>query len=137
VIIRVSVEMGEQYPMTAPHRAGQGDVGPAVSPDGRALAFIRASGSENADIYLIPLSRLALLAGPPKQLTFDATLVDPPAWTANGRELLFASDRGGRRGLWRVTASGTGKPVRFSGAGENAYGAAISPRPAAGLWAEK
>ncbi|HEY7305460.1 MAG TPA: winged helix-turn-helix domain-containing protein [Bryobacteraceae bacterium] len=127
-IIRVSVETGDQYPMTAPHRAGQGDVGPAVSPDGRALAFIRANGSENADIYLIPLSRSALPAGPPRQLTFDTTLVDPPAWTVNGRELLFASDRGGRRGLWRVTTSGAGKPVRFSGAGENAYGVAISPR---------
>ncbi len=128
VIIRVSVETGEQYAITAPHRAGQGDLGPAVSPDGRALAFIRSNGSENADIYLIPLSELALPAGPPTQLTFDDTLVDPPAWTLDGRELFFVSDRGGRRGLWRVPATGAGKPVRFFGAGENAYGVAISPR---------
>lgn len=128
VIIRVSVETGEQYPMTAPHRGGEGDVGPAVSPDGRALAFIRANGSASAEIFLIPLSEAALPAGPPRQLTFDGTQVDPPAWTPDGRELLFASDRGGRRSLWRVPASGAGKPVRCSGAGENAYGVAISPR---------
>src|SRR6185312_762447 len=128
VIIRVSAETGEQYPMTAPHRSGHGDVGPAVSPDGRSLAFIRANGSANAEIYVMPLSEASLPARLPRQLTFDGTMIDPPAWTPDGHELLFASDRGGRRSIWRVPVSGDASPVRFSGAGDNAYGVAISSR---------
>lgn len=126
-IIRVSVDTGEQTPMTVPHRVGAGDVGPALSPNGRTLAFIRASGSGSTEVYVMPLSEASLPSGPPRQLTFDSAMLDPPAWTADGRELLFASDRGGRRALWRVLASGTGKPVRLAGVGENAYGVAVSP----------
>jgi Tol biopolymer transport system component len=38
-IIRVSVEAGEQYAMTAPARGSVGDVGPTLSPDGRACIY--------------------------------------------------------------------------------------------------
>lgn len=32
-----------------------------------------------------------------------------------------------QRALWQVLASGTGKPVRLAGVGQNAYGVAASP----------
>jgi Tol biopolymer transport system component len=49
-----------------------------------------------------------------------------PAWTSDGRELIFPSARGRRRELWRVAASGSGKPVRLAGVGEDASAVAIA-----------
>ena len=127
VLVRVSVETGGQHPITTPSRKGVGDVGPALSPDGHTLAFIRATGSAAGEIYAVTLSDENLPLGQPRQVTFDSAMIDTPAWARNGRELIFASDREGRRALWRVLASGIARPARVAGAGDNAYGLAISP----------
>lgn len=127
VIIRVSVETGEQYPITSPPRAIYGDLGPAVSPDGRSLVFVRAR-APTGDLFIVSLTGTTPAAGKPRQVTFDEVPLSTPAWTSDGRELIFSSERGGRRELWRVAASGSGKPVRLSGVGENAVAVAIAPR---------
>ena len=79
------------------------DRSPMFSPDGMRLAFIRSTiaGVSN-DIYVMPTS-----GGNPKRLTFDhRPIMGSPAWTADGREIIFSSDRGAATGLWRVSATG-------------------------------
>lgn len=79
------------------------DRSPMFSPDGKRLAFIRSTiaGVSN-DIYVMPTS-----GGNPKRLTFDhRPIMGSPAWTADGREIIFSSDRGAATGLWRVSATG-------------------------------
>jgi DNA-binding winged helix-turn-helix (wHTH) protein len=56
-IIRVSVETGEQSPITSPPRDIYGDLGPAVSPDGRTLAFVRARFA-TGDLFYCFVNRL-------------------------------------------------------------------------------
>ena len=66
--------------------------------------------------------------GEPTRLTFDDTFAGRPAWTADGRELVFSSDRGGGIPyLWRIAVSG-GRPERVAGVGLNASSPAISRR---------
>ena len=63
----LSVETGEKRRLTTPPaRIFLGDVGPAVSPDGRAIVFSR----NNHDLFLQELSEDLNPKGQPKQLTF-------------------------------------------------------------------
>ena len=49
------------------------------------------------------------------------------AWTSDGREIVFSSNRGGSVALWKISVFGAEKPRRME-VGENAYFPAISPR---------
>jgi Tol biopolymer transport system component len=90
------------------------DYGPAFSPDGSQVAFIRRNGAGVAsDVYVVSPS-----GGEPRRLTFDNAQTDGlPAWTEDGREIIFSSLRGGLSTLWRVSAAGGGlKPISGVGA---------------------
>lgn len=125
-IVRVSVETGEVQPMTAPAKAYAGDFGPAVSPDGQQLAFGRFTSIRTGDLYLISLSDGGSLPeSNPRRITTDSADVMTPAWMPDNRELIFSSNRGGPRELWRVSVGG-GRPVRLAGIGEDAMDVAVS-----------
>lgn len=89
------------------------DYGASFSPDGSQVAFIRRSGAGVAsDVYLVPAS-----GGEPRRLTFDnAATEGTPAWTADGRDIIFSSIRSGLSTLWRISVSG-GRPRAIAGVG--------------------
>jgi Tol biopolymer transport system component/DNA-binding winged helix-turn-helix (wHTH) protein len=110
-------------PLTSP--SGQElDYGPAFSPDGSTVAFVRSIVvGMVSDLYVIPTA-----GGKAKRVTFDhRTIFGQPSWTADGRELVYTSDLGGPRSLWRVPVSG-GKPERVAGVGTGAECPSVSPR---------
>ena len=125
-VVRISVETGEQQLVTSAPQGLDGDVGAAVSPDGRQMAFVRLGTLRSGDIYVVSLSGAFPATGQPRQITSDRADLSAPVWTTDGRELIFSSDRGGRREMWRISASGSAKPVRLA-AGENPTDVAISP----------
>jgi Tol biopolymer transport system component len=96
--------------LTTPSVGVQGDVSPAFSPDGKLLAFAREAGPSVQDLYLVPVA-----GGEPKRLTFDSRRIEGLAWTADGREIIFASRRqtGNIPQLWRIPATG-GEPERVA-----------------------
>lgn len=126
-ILRISAESGEQQAITSPPAITAGDFGPAVSPDGRELAFVREKAWKAGDLYVAALRGDPAVLGPPRQVTLDDADIESLAWAADGRELIFSSNRKVRRELWRIDASGRGQPVRLSGLGEDATDLAISP----------
>src|SRR5207302_1143761 len=71
---------------------------PSLSPDGTAVAYIQGAGFLAGDIYVVPVS-----GGRPRRVTSDGRTLNGLAWTADGREIVFASNRGGLWRLWRVT----------------------------------
>jgi Tol biopolymer transport system component len=75
------------------------------------VAFVRASVAGVAeDLFVVPVT-----GGEPKRLTFDNRPISgPPAWTPDGRDLVFSSSRRGLNSLWRVSASG-GTPRQVPG----------------------
>jgi Tol biopolymer transport system component len=110
----LSVETGERRRLTSSPRP-YGDSGPAVSPDGKTVAFFRHSDPDAADVYIVPLA-----GGEPKRLTFFNAQIHGLTWTADGREIIFSSyqDRAEVVSLWRVETSG-GRPEEVKGIGEN------------------
>ena len=120
-IVLVTLETGATHKLTNPPAGSVGDQSPAFSPDGQKLAFIRSPGTQVGDIYLVPIT-----GGEPQRLTSDNLFLGGGlAWTADGREIVFSSTRGGLPTLWRVQAVG-GRLRRLIGIGEYAQQPTIS-----------
>ena len=116
-IIRISSDTGAQFQLTSPPMGTEGDFGGAVSPDGRNLAFARMVGAKTGDLYVASLSDATPIDSHPRKIASDNADIEAFAWTADARELIFSSDRGGRRELWRIGISDSGMPLRLAGEG--------------------
>ncbi|MEJ2504078.1 MAG: hypothetical protein P8177_12340, partial [Gemmatimonadota bacterium] len=77
-----------------------------LSPDGRHVAFERTT-DEGTDIWVKELD-----TGPAYRLTFDPSLEFRPEWYPDGESILFVSQQGGNRDLYRRRANATG-PVEL------------------------
>jgi Tol biopolymer transport system component len=105
--------------MTSTH-GHEFDCEPAFSPDGLNIAFIRGFlGGLTGDLFILPVS-----GGDPRRLT-SRNSAGSPAWTQDGKEVVFASAIGGLRSLWRIPVSG-GTPLPVAGVGELATSPSIS-----------
>jgi Tol biopolymer transport system component/DNA-binding winged helix-turn-helix (wHTH) protein len=88
-LLLVSIENGEKIWLTEPSGdSTYGDREPAVSPDGRMVAFARGELGSNEAIHLLPLTRDLRPAGAPKQLA-AAGHSRSPAWTADGKRIVY------------------------------------------------
>jgi Tol biopolymer transport system component/DNA-binding winged helix-turn-helix (wHTH) protein len=108
------------HELTFPEDKIVGDQNPVFSPDGKSVAFIRIVAEGNFDLFTIPLT-----GGSPRQLTFDRTAIFGLTWTADAREIIFSSHRGGGQSLWVVPVGG-GEPSRLPVGGASARGPAVS-----------
>jgi Tol biopolymer transport system component len=85
--------------------AGQAET-PRLSPDGNRLALAVAG-----DLFVHDLQR-----GTATRLTFDAALNRHPAWTPDGRHIVYHSDvptSDGEFGIWWTRADGSGRPEKL------------------------
>jgi len=97
------------------------DCQPAFSPDSSRVAFERGSiGGMGKDTFVVPV-----IGGPVRRLTFDNSWGGSPAWTKDGAEIVFSSNRGGPMNLWRVAATG-GPPRPLAGVSAIAYDPSVS-----------
>ena len=76
---------------------------PAVSPDGTSLA-LSILRDDNWDVWVYDLER-----GVPTRLTFHEGYDGDQVWSPDGEYLVFNSDRGGRAGIFRKRADGSGE----------------------------
>jgi serine/threonine-protein kinase len=86
---------------------GQPEVALALSPDDRRLA-VKINTEAGEDIWIKQLDD-----GPLSRLTFDEGLDRRPRWSADGRHIVFTSDRlqgENHYDLWIQSADGTGSP---------------------------
>jgi Tol biopolymer transport system component/imidazolonepropionase-like amidohydrolase len=65
---------------------------PAISPDGRRVAFVALG-----DLWLADAARGSVV---PQRLTHDAFVEADPVWSPDGTRLAFSSDRDGSMDLW-------------------------------------
>jgi Tol biopolymer transport system component/DNA-binding winged helix-turn-helix (wHTH) protein len=117
-ILLLSVETLEKKQITFPSGPRVNDRFPMFSPDGKSLAFARLS-TEGTGILLVPSA-----GGQTKSIHFAKQTVSGLAWTAAG-DLIFSSNRDGRRGLWRISADG-GEPEKQTFGTEDAAFPTIS-----------
>ena len=112
-----------------PLQAGTSWLAPRVSNDGTRIASsVRFGATGNGEvsrgIWIYDLER-----GSHSRLTFENATDLTPVWTADGRDLVFASvrdDRGFR--LWRKAADGTGSLTEIGAESPNGTGYAVSPQ---------
>jgi Tol biopolymer transport system component len=127
----LSIETGEKRKLTSPPAQLLGDSGPAFSPDGHTLAFTQIVDADISDLYLLAFSDGLKPVGEPRQLTFGNRGAINPAWSADGREIIF-NYWYGQSGLWRVVVpSSMGRPAepqRLTSLGENILDPVISRR---------
>jgi Tol biopolymer transport system component/tRNA A-37 threonylcarbamoyl transferase component Bud32 len=124
-IFQLSLRTGEMRPVTTPPPAdpgGGGDYGPAVSPDGRTLGFLRWAWPEGG-IYLQPLA-----GGPARRLTKRSQQVGGLVWASN-REILCYGTAGVSGSMWRMFTDGRSEEQPVEGALDGAREPAISHPP--------
>jgi Tol biopolymer transport system component/tRNA A-37 threonylcarbamoyl transferase component Bud32 len=128
----LTLETGEKVRLTSPQSHARGDAYPTFSPDGRTLAFTRIIDSGLSELYLLPVSGGSKPTGEPKRISMENRNADNPAWTEDGRAIVFSSGQFDQRGLWKIAVPGSsspaGKPEQLASLGTNAYQPVISRR---------
>ncbi|MFE3003135.1 amidohydrolase family protein [Nocardia sp. NPDC059246] len=79
---------GRSFDASQPQEV-KGLVRPALSPDGKQIACLALG-----DIWLLRAD------GPPQQIIADGNFNTDPAWSPDGKTLVYASDRTGQNDLW-------------------------------------
>ena len=104
----VSVERGTRTPLSTPPRESLGDTGPTFSPDGATVAFKRTVGTAVNDLY-----EVSVRGGAARRLTSDNRFIPSHAWSADGRDVVFNSNRSGESKFWRVSKT-SGLPIEIT-----------------------
>jgi len=118
----INLKDGSRTQLTFPVAAASiGDLAPAVSPDGKSIAFVRVSSIGASDIFIVPLH-----GGSPRRITSDNVDINGVAWDASGRQLIFSSKRDGSYRLWRINLD-SGQMGLFPASGLNALHPAVDP----------
>jgi Tol biopolymer transport system component/imidazolonepropionase-like amidohydrolase len=99
---------------TSPRRA-LGIMKPAISPDGKQVAFAALG-----DLWLMPIG------GKPQRITNDSFVETDPTFSSDGKSLAYASDRSGSMDLW-VRDLQTGQDRRLTDLPDAEFGPAFSP----------
>ncbi len=124
---RVDPAQGTREPLTKPE-ADAADGQPAVSPDGRTLAFLRKDSAGLRGLELLDLTAGPGSSGKLRTLVSQWGPTSGLTWDRNGRELVVSSNRY-RRGwsLWRIPLEGEPVivPTRLAGRPDEPV---ISPR---------
>lgn len=107
-LFRVDVGTGARVRITNPSAGNVGDQMPAVSPDGRTIAFRRTSAPGISEVFVAKAD-----GGEARQFTRDHSTVLGLAWAADGRHLYVSTTRGGDFGLWRYDTSKADHPERM------------------------
>jgi Tol biopolymer transport system component/DNA-binding winged helix-turn-helix (wHTH) protein len=102
-LVVFSFATGEKRCLIAPPVENTVVYWPKLSPDGKMVAFLQATTVGVSDIYVIPLE-----GGQARRLTSDDKWITDLMWAADGRRIVFSSERGGRfsERRWQVPVEG-------------------------------
>src|SRR4051812_27949676 len=79
---------------------------PALSPDGRAVAYSVLETDWDANEFRTQLWLVDVASAVSRPLTSAKGSSSAPAWSPDGRTLAFLSDRSGKSQVWLMAAAG-------------------------------
>lgn len=97
----LSVRTGTARAITNPPADSFGDRHPAVSRDGRRVAFVRDAAGRSSDLFVLDVG-----SGDLSRLTSEGGAINGLAWSSDDAGLFYSSDRAGDAGLWWIAAAG-------------------------------
>ncbi len=114
----IPVEGGEPRLVT-PAKAPASDRDPAISHDGRRLAYFSCANCcyGRCDVMTVELDAELRPMGAPRRLTSMNSQMEGLAWTRDGRSLIFRKLTGLLYYLWRVDVDGRHPPERIEVSG--------------------
>jgi eukaryotic-like serine/threonine-protein kinase len=119
VLTAVEVATGATRLVTRASSDFDADLLPAISPDGRTLAFVRQRrGVRTGELYVQELSVGFEPVGEPRHLAVKGVIYHGVAWTAAGRDVIVAFGNSGDVGLWRIPVQHPERLERLSPFGE-------------------
>jgi Tol biopolymer transport system component len=119
VLTAVEVASGVTKPVTKESPDFGADLLPAISPDGRMLAFVRhPRGLRTGELCLQELSAAFDAVGEPRHLAGKGVIYHGVAWNAGGRDVIVASGNSGDVALWRIPVQHPERIGRLSPFGE-------------------
>jgi Tol biopolymer transport system component/DNA-binding winged helix-turn-helix (wHTH) protein len=86
----LSVETGAVRAVSSPDKEDVGDSSPALSADGKSLAFARYIAVRNGRILIQPLGQGMVPLGEPADVKSSGLAPRSPIWLEDGKQLLFA-----------------------------------------------
>ncbi len=89
---------------------------PAFSPDGDEIVYLEADFTPFADLWRVPAA-----GGVPKQVTFEPRLASAPVWSPDGQYIIYSSQRGGSRTLWRIRVEDGASSPLLTGSGDDDF----------------
>ncbi len=117
----LSTVTGTLTPLTEPPPS-MTDLAPAVSWDGRAVAFMRGSTWSTFKIYTVALSAELKPSGSTRPVTTENRIELWPAWLPGSKEILFSGGYSNAAfTLFAAPASGTRKARQIQSAGAGLY----------------
>jgi dipeptidyl aminopeptidase/acylaminoacyl peptidase len=88
---------------------------PQISPDGRQVAFVVTTLSEEKDAYLSNIWLVDTAGGEPRRFTTGDRRDSVPRWSPDGSQIAFVSEREpGKLGQLYVLPAGGGEPIRLT-----------------------
>jgi Tol biopolymer transport system component len=122
-VFLISLDTGEKRQLTHPQEQ-VGDRDPAISPDGRSLIFRRDPTPFSGAFYRLSLKGHTVPDAEAVRLTSTLS-AGKPAWTPDGREILFAASGA----LWRLDAFSGAMPSRLPFVGQDGQTPVVSRTP--------
>jgi Tol biopolymer transport system component len=113
-IVIATADGSEMRPLSDPPVVPYGDAWPTFSPDGKWIAAFIGEEGRFGDYWVIPSA-----GGNARRLTNDFAEGGAPAWTPDGKFLVFPSARAGSMNLWRVAVSGGVPEALTTGPGDD------------------
>jgi Tol biopolymer transport system component len=106
----VDVATGKLKAVTRSAESWRGNYTPAFAPNGRTLAFTRSTNAFNSDIFLVRVDGTGLRRLTRSNGTHDVHGEEAgPAFSPDGRTVVYASNRDGNLELYRIGIDGRGE----------------------------
>jgi Tol biopolymer transport system component len=120
-IYAINVDDGQQFALTSPPKASF-DGSPAISPDGKFLAFIRDASQFSSSLMVIPLGPGMKPIGTERRIDLPefgkATSLNYPAWSSSSEVVLNVWNGQQNRRLYQVSTSSHRAPVLLGELGD-------------------